>query len=96
MTNTARICVGAFDHSPRYAEVDRHHVIPKYLAALLGVPIHPATVDLCAGCHDIVHHSLRHLINTGAIGGHRLTAGSRALVDTAWVWWQETLLAQQP
>ncbi len=94
--NTARVCVGALDHSPRYAEVDRHHVRPKYLAALLGVPVRPETVDLCAGCHDTAHHVLHHLINTGTVAGHHLSAGLRAVIEMAWRWWQATLLADAP
>lgn len=94
--NTTRVCVGALDHSPRYAEVDRHHVRPKYLCALLGVPYRTETVDLCAGCHDVTHHVLHHLINTGTVQSHHLPSGIRSVVETAWVWWQETLLSQVP
>lgn len=87
--NTARVCVGALVHSPMYAEVDRHHVYPTFLCSLLGMPKRTETVDLCAGCHDIVHHILRHRINTGELGGHRTSAGVRATVDAAWDWWVE-------
>lgn len=85
---TSIVCVGALEHRPAYAETDRHHVYPKYLCGLLGVPIIGLTVPLCSGCHDLVHHTLHHLINTGARGGHRLPAGAAELVERAWRWWQ--------
>lgn len=91
MTTTTIECVGALDHRPNYAEVDRHHVYPKYLCGLLGVPTLAVTVPLCAQCHDLVHHALHHLINTGTIDGHRLAAGSRWIVYEAWRWWQAEL-----
>jgi len=92
---TTRTCVGATYHSPRYAETDRHHVYPKYLSALLGVPTRSETMRLCSGCHDLVHHALHHLINTGTRGGHRLPAGARAQVLAAWGWWQALVLAER-
>ena len=91
MTTTTRVCVGAAEHRPVYAEVDRHHVFPLYLCSLLGVPARRETVDLCSGCHDLVHHVLRHRINSGTAGGHRLPAGARDVVERAWRWWQEVL-----
>lgn len=89
--NTTRVCQGALKHSPRYAEVDRHHLYPKYLSALLNVPERRDTVDLCAGCHDTAHHVLHHLINTGTVCGHHLPYGIRAVVYPAWRWWQATI-----
>lgn len=93
MTTTATPCVGAVAHSPAYYETDRHHTYPKYLCSLLGVPIRHETVSLCSQCHDATHHVLRHLINTGTVGGHHLPAGSRAQVYRAWYWWQEEILS---
>lgn len=83
-------CQGARTHSPRYAEVDKHHVHPTYLCALLGVPKETKTVVLCSGCHDLAHHVIRHLINTGSWSNHRLSPQLRAIVDDAWQWWQWT------
>lgn len=91
MTRTPVVCRGALDHRPRYAETDAHHVYPKYLSALLGVPVNRWTVPLCSGCHDLAHHVLHHFINTGAPGGHLPPAGIALLVDDAWEWWQRTL-----
>lgn len=84
--------MGAKRHSPVYAEVDHHHIYPKYLAALLGLPERPETVDLCAGCHDDLHHVLRHWINEGHPGGHHLPQLMRWYVQVAWAWWQDGLL----
>lgn len=85
---TPVVCRGARDHRPLYAETDKHHVHPKYLAALLGVPADAIVVPLCSGCHDLVHHVLRHLINTGTYGDHHIPAGAAAIVNEAWTWWQ--------
>lgn len=92
MSRTTVVCQGALDHRPLYAETDRHHVRPKYLSALLGLAIEPRVVPLCSGCHDLAHHVLHHLINTGTRGGHRLPKGLAILVDDAWNWWQQSLL----
>jgi hypothetical protein len=75
-------------HAPAYAETDRHHVRPTYLCALLGLPKETLTVPLCSGCHDLAHHLLHHLINTGTWGGHRPAAGLRLVVANGWDWWQ--------
>ncbi len=88
MTRTVKVCVGARYHSPTYYETDNHHVFPRFLCALLGIPSRPETVVLCAQCHDNVHATLRNLINTGSWGGHRLPAGTRAQVMAAWSWWK--------
>ncbi len=85
-------CYGVRSHTPEPAEVDQHHIRPKYMAHLLGVPERTEIVALCSGCHDLVHHVLRHRVNEGTVGGHRLSAMLRDAVDTAWSWWQETLL----
>jgi hypothetical protein len=87
----AGTCQGAREHSPRYAEVDKHHVRPTYLCALLGVPKELRTVLLCSGCHDLAHHVIRHLINTGSWGKHQLPEGLRVIVADAWTWWQATV-----
>ncbi len=90
MSRTSRVCAcGMADHTPQYAEVDSHHVFPKYMAGLLGIPERKETVALSSGCHDQAHHVIHHLINEGTVGGHRLAPGLRALVDQAWEWWQE-------
>jgi len=94
MTRTSKVCVGARYHSPIYYEIDNHHLFPKFLCALLGVPERRETVPLCATDHDNVHHALTALINTGTVGGHRLAPGSRLLVEAAWVWWRTTLEQQ--
>jgi len=95
MSTTIRQCLGASDHRPQYLEVDRHHTYPTGFCDLLGVAKRNETVDLCIGCHDRVHHSLRHLVNEGSTP-HRLSDGERYLVDAAWVWWQNVLLSQTP
>jgi hypothetical protein len=94
MSTDRRPCEGALFHSPIPAERDAHHVRPTYLCALLGVPKEMRTVLLCSGCHDLAHHTLRHLINNGSWGGHRLPAQLHAIVDDAWVWWQATVAAK--
>lgn len=89
MTRTTRRCAsGIVDHTPQYAEVDRHHVYPLYLSDLLGVPDRIERVDLCSGCHDLAHHVLHHLISGGEWGGHRLSSGLKAVVSEAWAWYQ--------
>lgn len=90
---TGRVCYGAAAHRPRYAEVDRHHVFPKYLASLLSVPAISVTVDLCSGCHDLTHHLIHHLINDGEIGGHRPPDRVARLAREAYSWWTQGLLA---
>jgi len=89
---TIRQCLGAADHRPQYLEVDKHHTLPTYLCSLVGVSKRTETVDLCAGCHDRVHHFIRHLVNEGSLGGHRPSAGERILLDTFWAWWQEVIV----
>lgn len=89
MTRTTRICASYMaNHTPQYAEVDAHHVYPKYLAHLLDIPERTETADLCAGCHDLVHHVIRHYINEGGKGGHRLAPGLGMLAARAWGWWR--------
>lgn len=88
---TARLCAGALDHRPRYAEVDRHHIYPKYLASLLGVPEVNVTTDLCSGCHDLIHHLIHHLINEGDLGGHHAPYRVAGLARTAYSWWTSAL-----
>ncbi len=90
MSKDPRPCAsGIRDHTPEPAERERHHIYPRYLAALLGVPERPQTAVLCAGCHDQLHHVIHHRINSGTVGGHRLPAGLRMLADDAWTWWTE-------
>lgn len=84
----AGICKGSRYHIPRYAEVDGHHVHPQYLCDLLGIPREKRKANLCSGCHDLAHHVIRHLVNNGNMGGHRLPAGLRAVVMDFWEWWQ--------
>lgn len=91
MSRTTRVCVGALYHSPIYYEVDSHHIFPRYMAGLLGIPERPETAILCATDHDNLHAILKHLINEGTMGGHRPAPGLRVLVDRAWSWWQEEL-----
>lgn len=91
VTRTAVVCAGSLYHSPAYCEVDNHHVYPKYLCSLLGVPERRETVPLCSTDHDNAHHALVHLINNGESGGHRLSAGLQVHVDAAWRWWQATV-----
>ncbi len=86
-------CFGVKSHTPEPAEVDRHHIFPKYLSHLLGVPERRETAALCSGCHDLVHHVLRHFINEGTMGRHRLSSTLRTIVDRAWEWWQSSLLS---
>lgn len=81
-------------HAPIPIWTQRHHVFPKYLCALLGVPVRALVVPLCATCHGRVHHALVHLINSGA-NPHRLSAGEAGLVVQAWAWWQSTLAARR-
>lgn len=88
MTRTAHACAsGMADHTPQFAEVDRHHIHPLYLSGLLDVPDRPERAYLCSGCHDLVHHVIHHLVNEGSWGGHRLAPGLRALAQSAWAWW---------
>ncbi len=88
MGRTTKVCAGARYHSPIYYEIDNHHVYPRYLCALLGIPERPETVPLCATDHDNAHHALTTRINEGTVGGHRLPDGLRSIVDRAWQWWQ--------
>ena len=89
---TTVICQGAISHRPDYAETDNHHVHPKYLAALLGLPVdNHLIVPLCSGCHDLTHHILHHFINEGNAGGHHMPKGIKLLVGDAWGWWTSNL-----
>lgn len=91
MSTDLELCVGALYHSPKPTLTQRHHIRPMYLAALLGVPIDPTVVPLCATEHDNVHHALRHLINTGD-NPHRFADRTQGYVDMAWLWWQWELV----
>lgn len=88
MTRDSEECQGASYHSPLPLWTDRHHVIPKYLSALLGQPIDPRTVSLCATEHVNIHHAIVHLINEGSQGEHRFSARTQSYIDAAWTWWQ--------
>lgn len=95
MSKDPRPCAsGIRNHTPEPAERDRHHLFPKYLAALLGVSERTETVLLCSGCHDLLHHVLHHRINSGIVDGHRLTPALRGMVDDAWRWWVNTSLKE--
>lgn len=87
MTTAVKRCVGAREHRPDYAETDAHHVFPKYLAHLLGVPEIPTTVTLCSGCHDLVHHLIHHLISDGNVDRHHSSPRVMALARRAYGWW---------
>lgn len=91
MSRTTRVCVGSLYHSPVYSETDSHHTFPLYMSALLGVPERKEMVILCATHHDEIHHVLRHLVNEGHPGGHRLAAGLHRLAMEAWTWWQDSV-----
>jgi hypothetical protein len=86
------LCTGA-KHTTRPLTTQRHHIHPKYLSALLGVPVRTELTPLCGMCHDAVHHLLDHLISEGATPGHRRGAGYWRWVDEAWAWWQAGVLA---
>lgn len=86
MTVDTEPCVGAAYHAPIPLWTERHHVYPKYLCSLLGVPEIPLVRPLCSNCHTRIHHILHHLINTGE-PGHRLSGGEALLVGLAWSWW---------
>ncbi len=87
--STLATCYGVTSHTPEPAEIDRHHLYPRYMSGLLGIPERTERVNLCSGCHDLVHHVLHHRVNEGTLGGHHLSAASRHIVDAAWEWWQE-------
>ena len=91
MTTTARVCVGALAHRPRYHEVDAHHVWPNYAADLLGVPRSTTRVNLCSGCHDVVHHLIHHLINDGTVNNHHTASGVTELARLAYSRWTASL-----
>ncbi len=93
MTRDSETCEGATYHSPRVVSTERHHVYPMYLAALLGQPVNPLMVPLCATEHDNVHHALHHLISEGQQGGHRFADRTQGYIEVAWAWWQAALLA---
>lgn len=88
MTRTDRVCQGASYHSPIYYETDNHHIFPRFLCGLLGIPARKETAILCATCHDNLHAVIRHLVNEGTVGGHRLSRGMAAQVNAFWSWWQ--------
>lgn len=90
MTADWEMCAGAANHAPAPLWTERHHVFPKFLSALLGIPVVPNLVPLCGNCHGRVHHALAHLINSGAVA-HRLSPSEALLVSRAWDWWQESL-----
>ena len=96
MTRDSEPCEGATYHAPQPLFTQRHHVRPKYLAALLGVPIDPTVVPLCATEHDNVHHALHHLINEGQQGGHRFADRTQGYIEAAWQWWGAALMAPLP
>ncbi len=85
-------CWGASYHSPQPLWTERHHIFPMYLSALLGLPVRPIVVALCATEHENLHHALRHLINTGN-NPHRFAERTQDYVDDAWYWWQASILA---
>ena len=95
MTYDPELCQGAAYHSPRPITTERHHVYPKYLADLLGLPVIPVLVPLCGTEHENVHHALRHLINTGE-NPHRFADRTQGYVDAAWTWWQVALIGVTP
>lgn len=84
-------CTGALYHAPLPLWTERHHVIPKYLCALLNKPVIHMLAPLCSNCHVRVHHALTHLINTGE-NPHRLSPREMTLVVIAWMWWVGSLL----
>lgn len=94
MSRDIEPCAGAYYHSPQPLWTERHHVHPKYLSALLGLPVDPILIPLCETEHGNVHHALTHLINTGT-NPHRFAEATQDCVDDAWSWWQEKLLAQE-
>lgn len=93
MSKDWELCTGASSHAPHPLWTERHHTRPKYLSALLGVPIVHEVVPLCANCHGRVHHALHHLINEG-VQIHRLSDGEQLLVNLAWDWWRGEFLQQ--
>lgn len=86
MSTDAELCAGATYHAPLVLWTQRHHVFPKYLCAMLGLPVIPDLVPLCCNCHERVHHALTHLINTGT-NPHRLSSSELGYVNRAWDWW---------
>ncbi len=91
MSRDIELCAGSTYHSPLPILTERHHLMPKYLAALLGLPIDPTVVPLCGTEHENVHHALHHLINTGE-NPHRFADRTQSYVDVAWEWWQAAIL----
>ena len=106
MSRTDAVCVAARSHRPRYAETDGHHVLPTFLGHLLYPGFatdarlfraHPElreTVELCSGCHDLIHHLIEHLVDEGTLGGHHPPAGIRELLERFRAWWQPTVVAE--
>ncbi len=92
MSRDAELCQGATYHSPQPLWTERHHVIPMYLSALLGLPVVTIVVPLCETEHGNVHHALHHLINTGE-NPHRFADRTQGYVDDAWYWWQAAILS---
>lgn len=95
MTYDPELCTGS-SHSCLPLTTDRHHIRPKYLAALLGIPIRTETTPLCGACHESTHHLIVHLINEGETPGHHRGAGYWRWVDEAWAWWQAEVLMTVP
>lgn len=93
MTADLELCIGAAEHRPMVLWTERHHVYPMYLCRLAGVPIRQRVEPLCGTCHENVHHAIHHLLADGTVGGHHLSAGSRALVYDWWAWWQDVISA---
>lgn len=93
MSYDPELCQGS-GHSCAPLTTQRHHLFPKYLCGLLGVPYRREVVPLCGTCHDSVHHLLHHLINEGSASGHRRGAAYWSHVDAAWKWWQASLLTR--
>ena len=92
MTYDPQPCAASDHHRPLPVETDRHHIYPKYLCGLLGVPIIHTTVPLCGACHQAVHHVLEHLISDGEAPGHRWTTTAVGpWIAMAWHWWQSEL-----
>ncbi len=84
-------CIGAESHTPADLWSERHHVFPKFLCDLAGIPRRPELAPLCGTCHANVHHGIEHLLENGTIG-HTLPYGSRLLVYRWWAWWQEAIV----
>jgi len=81
-------CVGAGYHSPTARYTELHHVFPKYLCALLGLPVIRELAALCGTCHNNVHQALDDLVSNGPrLNRDRLATATWALVQRAYGWW---------